>query len=168
MSTNKTDLMAQLKIKVFPDPALRVKAGKVTSVGPEERRILEDMAETMYLNQGVGLAATQVGIAKRLIVIDVGEGLLRFVNPAISARTGTEVSEEGCLSVPGECIKVKRARSITVDFLDEHGTPSSIKCTGLMAKAIQHEIDHLSGKLIVDYLNPIKKFFARSRSCKRI
>jgi len=160
--------MAQLKIKVFPDPDLRVKASKVLSVGPAERQILRDMAETMYLNMGVGLAATQVGIAKRMVVIDIGEGLIKMVNPLITAKKGSEVSEEGCLSVPGECVTLKRAKYVTVGFLDENGRPSDIRAEGLLAKALQHEIDHLSGKLIVDYLNPIKKFIARNKSCRRI
>lgn len=160
--------MAQLKIRVFPDPALRLKAAKVPSVGDAERLILRDMAQTMYLNQGVGLAATQVGITKRFVVIDVGDGLLKFVNPIIKFKEGIEASEEGCLSVPGECVKVRRSKSVTVEFLDEHGKPSAMKADGLLARALQHELDHLSGKLIVDYLNPIKRLLARNKSCRRI
>jgi peptide deformylase len=140
----------------------------VLSVGPAERDILRDMAETMYLNKGVGLAATQVGIPVRMIVIDIGEGLVNLVNPVISARNGAETAEEGCLSVPGECIKIRRAKALTIDFLDENGKRSSARCEGLMARAVQHELDHLSGRLIVDYLNPIKRLIARSRSCRRI
>lgn len=160
--------MARLKIRTFPDPALRVKADKVVSVGNAERDMLNGMAEAMYLNQGVGLAATQVGIAKSLIVIDAGEGLLKLVNPVISRRSGTEISEEGCLSVPGECIRIKRAKSVIVDFLNEKGEPSTINASGLLARALQHEIDHLSGKLIIDYLNPLKKLLKRNKSCRRI
>lgn len=130
--------------------------------------MLNGMAEAMYLNQGVGLAATQVGIAKSLIVIDAGEGLLKLVNPVISRRSGTEISEEGCLSVPGECIRIKRAKSVIVDFLNEKGEPSTINASGLLARALQHEIDHLSGKLIIDYLNPLKKLLKRNKSCRRI
>ncbi len=160
--------MAKLKIRVFPDPELRVRADKVASVGQAERNILSDMAETMYLNQGVGLAATQVGIAKSLVVIDVGNGLLKLVNPVITKREGSEVSEEGCLSVPGECIKIKRSKTVVVSFLNESGEPSRINGGGLLAKALQHELDHLSGKLIVDYLSPIKKILVRTKSCRRI
>lgn len=160
--------MAKLKIRVFPDPELRVKAGKVASVGQTERDILSDMAETMYLNQGVGLAATQVGISKSLVVIDVGDGLLKLINPVITKREGSEVSEEGCLSVPGECIKIRRSKTVVVSFLNESGEPSRINGEGLLAKALQHELDHLSGKLIVDYLGPIKKILARTKSCRRI
>lgn len=143
--------MAKLKIRVFPDPDLRVKADKVKSVGPAEKELLSDMALTMYLNQGVGLAATQVGIPKSLVVIDIGDGLIKLVNPVILKKEGTQISEEGCLSVPGECIKIKRAKTVVASFLNENGDSSRIKCDGLLAKAIQHELDHLSGKLIIDY-----------------
>ncbi len=155
--------MAKLKIRVFPDPALRVKADKVTSVGPAEREILADMALVMYLNQGVGLAATQVGIPKCLAVIDTGDGLIKLINPVILKREGSQISEEGCLSVPGECIKIRRSKIVTISFLNENGEPSRIKGEGLLAKAIQHELDHLSGKLILDYLNPIKKLLVRTK-----
>lgn len=160
--------MAKLRIRIFPDPDLRVKADRVGSVGRAERELLSDMAQTMYLSQGVGLAATQVGVFKRLVVIDVGEGLLKMVNPAITKKEGTQISEEGCLSVPGECIKIKRARTVVVNFINEDGEPSRIKGEGLLAKAVQHELDHLAGKLIVDYLNPIKKLLLRNKSCRRI
>jgi len=160
--------MAKLKIKVFPDPDLRVKADKVKSVGPSEKELLSDMALTMYLSQGVGLAATQVGVAKSLVVIDIGDGLIKLVNPVIVKKAGYSISEEGCLSVPGECIKIKRSRTVEVSFINEEGEPSRIKGEGLLAKAIQHELDHLSGKLIIDYLNPIKKFLKRAKSCRRI
>ena len=160
--------MAQLKIRVFPDPDLRIKADKVKSVGPAEQDLLADMALTMYLNQGVGLAATQVGIAKSLVVIDVGDGLIKLINPVITKKEGSQVSEEGCLSVPGECIKIKRAKTVVVNFLNEEGRPSLINGEGLLAKAIQHELDHLAGKLIVDYLSPIKKLLKRTKSCRKI
>jgi len=160
--------MAKLKIRVFPDPDLRLKADKVISVGPAERELLSDMALAMYLNQGVGLAATQVGIRKSLVVIDVGDGLLKLVNPVITSKVGTQISEEGCLSVPGECIKIKRSKAVSVSFINEAGEPSNIKGEGLLAKALQHELDHLSGKLIIDYLNPIKKLLKRTKSCKKI
>ncbi|MCX5679667.1 MAG: peptide deformylase [Candidatus Omnitrophica bacterium] len=160
--------MAKLKIRIFPDPDLRVKADKVESVGQAEKDLLADMALTMYLSQGVGLAATQVGISKSLVVIDVGDGLIKLVNPIITKKEGAQVSEEGCLSVPGECIKIKRAKIVVVNFLNEDGEPSRIKGEGLFAKAVQHELDHLSGKLIIDYLNPIKKLLTRTKSCRRI
>ncbi len=160
--------MAKLKIRVFPDPDLRVKADKVDAVGPAEKELLSDMALAMYLNRGVGLAATQVGIPKSLAVIDVGDGLIKMANPIIVKKEGTAISEEGCLSVPGECIKIKRAKIVVVSFIDENGEPRRIKGEGLLAKAIQHELDHLSGKLIIDYLNPIKKLLKRAKSCRKI
>ena len=156
--------MPNLKIRVYPDPDLRVKAEEVTNVGLKEKKELEDMAAAMYLNNGVGLAATQVGIRKQLIVIDIGEGLVKLANPVLTAEAGKETGEEGCLSVPGECITIKRAKNVVVDFLNENSFPSRIKADGLLARALQHEIDHLQGKLIVDYLNPVKKFLVRARS----
>ena len=160
--------MAKLKIRIFPDPALRVKADKVRSMGPTEKGLLTDMARAMYLNHGVGLAATQIGVAKSLVVIDVGDGLIKLANPVITKREGTQISEEGCLSVPGECIKIKRAVTVFVNFLNEGGKPAHIKAEGLLAKAVQHELDHLPGKLIIDYLNPIKKLLRRTKSCRRM
>ena len=159
--------MSNLKIKVFPDPDLRLIAKKVKAVGAAEQKELSDMADAMYLNSGVGLAATQVGILKQLVVIDIGEGLMKLVNPALTKETGTEMGEEGCLSVPGECIGIKRAKRVAVDFLDESGLPSRIKADGLLARALQHEIDHLQGKLIIDYLNPVRKLLARARSGRK-
>ena len=159
--------MAKLKIRVFPDPDLRVKADKVKSVGPLEKELFSDMALAMYLGRGVGLAATQVGVPKSLIVIDIGDGLLKLAKPVIIKKQGTVISEEGCLSVPGECIKIKRSKVVVVNFLNGEGEPSQIKGEGLLAKAIQHELDHLSGKLIIDYLNPIKKFLTRAKSCRK-
>lgn len=159
--------MARLRIRVFPDPSLRVKAARVASVGPAEKTLLSDMAMTMYLSQGVGLAATQIGVSRSLAVIDVGDGLIKLVNPVITKKDGAEISEEGCLSVPGECIKIRRAKTVVVSFLDENGEPSRIKGEGLLAKAIQHELDHLDGKLIVDYLNPIKKLLSRAKNRRK-
>lgn len=153
--------MAILGIKKFPDSLLRKKAARIYRIGKSEKENLASMAETMYMNEGVGLAALQVGIDKQLAVIDVGKGLLRMVNPVIVKKDGREVHEEGCLSVPGVSVRVKRARSVTVNFLNEDGEAIQLKATGLLARAIQHEIDHLSGKLIVDYLNPVKKLLLK-------
>jgi len=140
---------------------LRKKASSVIRVTDEERRILCDMADSMYLNNGVGLAAVQVGIDKQLAVIDIGKGLVKLINPSITKKMGTETQEEGCLSVPDAVVKVKRAKKVTVSFLDENGEVRQITAEGLFARAIQHEVDHLSGKLIVDYLNPIKRLFLK-------
>ena len=146
-----------MEIKRFPDPALRRKGEYVKSIGNDERRALADMAETMYLKGGVGLAAVQVGIQRNMVVIDIGAGLIKMVNPVILKREGSETEEEGCLSVPEECVNVKRSKKIVVDYLNEEGQAIRLPAEGLLARVIQHEIDHLFGKLIVDYLNPLKK-----------
>lgn len=135
----------------------------VRSVGDSERAMLRDMAETMYLNKGVGIAAVQVGVDKQLAVVDVGDGLIKLVNPTIIKKDGGDTQEEGCLSLPDTTVKVKRAERIVVSFLKEDGDVSQIFADGLLARAIQHEIDHLSGKLIIDYLNPIKKLLLKRR-----
>ena len=154
--------MAGLEIVKFPKNILRKCVSKVDSIGDEEKNILADMAKTMYLNGGVGLAANQVGIDKQLAVIDVGKGLIKMANPVIVKKDGVEVNEEGCLSVPNAAIKVKRAKKVVVSFLDEKGQTAQIEADGLLARAIQHELDHLSGKLIIDYLSPLKKLFRRN------
>lgn len=156
--------MAALEVVTFPMDALRRKAEKVAKVGDDERATLDEMAKTMYISRGVGLAAVQVGIGRQLAVVDTGEGLIKMVNPVITRRDGVETNEEGCLSVPGACVNVKRARRIVVSFLDEHGEAKYLKAEGLLARAIQHEIDHLQGTLIIDYLNPIKRLLYRKTS----
>lgn len=153
--------MNSLKIVKFPAPILKKEAAKVTHVGAHEKALLAKMAEAMYLNGGVGLAAVQVGIDKQMAVVDVGSGLLKLINPVIIKKEGRESMEEGCLSVPGMAVKVRRAKKIHVSFLNENGEASRLKADGFCARAIQHEIDHLSGKLIIDYLNPIKKMFLK-------
>lgn len=155
--------MNSLNIRIFPDSILRKKASSITKVGKEERDILEEMVKTMYFNQGVGLAAVQVGIDKQLAVIDVGEGPIKLINPVIVKREGEETIEEGCLSVPEVSVKVKRAKSVVVNFLDEQGKAKHLKAEGLLARALQHEIDHLSGMLIIDYLNPFDRIFMKKR-----
>ena len=153
----------ELKIRKLPDPVLRKVAAKVVKVGDSDRHVLLLMAKAMYINQGVGLAALQVGIDRQLAVIDVGDGLIKLINPVIIRREGSETQEEGCLSVPGEYVRVKRSKKVTVNFLKEGGEAVQLKADGLLARAIQHEIDHLSGCLIVDYLNPIKKMLVKRR-----
>jgi peptide deformylase len=149
--------MAQMDIKRFPDPVLRRKGEDVKSIGNAEKIALADMAETMYLKGGVGLAAIQVGIRKNMVVIDIGDGLRKMVNPVISKREGSVTQEEGCLSVPEQCVNVKRSKKVVVDYLNEDGQAIRLSAEGLLARAIQHEIDHLLGKLIIDYLSPLKK-----------
>jgi len=155
--------MPDLKIKKFPNAILRKKAEKVGEVTDSVKKILADMANAMYLSQGVGLAAVQVGIGKQLAVIDTGNGLIKMINPAITKREGTEAQEEGCLSCPGACVKVRRAKKVVVSFMNENGDVMQLKAEGLLARAIQHELDHLSGKLIIDYMNPIKKMLIRRK-----
>ncbi len=151
--------MAILDILHFPDPRLRTKAKAVSEVTPEINKILNSMLQTMYDAPGVGLAATQVNINKRLVVIDVSEEKnqpIRLINPNIISKTGTEESEEGCLSVPGYFEKVTRAEEITYTALDVNGKKYTKTVGGFLAVCIQHELDHLNGKLFVDYLSKIK------------
>jgi len=149
--------MAAMEVKTFPDQILRKKCRAILTVGKEEKKILADMAETMYLKGGVGLAAIQVGILKNMVVIDIGEGLIKLINPVMLKKEGSETQEEGCLSVPDKCVNVKRSKKIIVDYLNEDGRAIRLPAKGLLARVIQHEIDHLSGKLIIDYLSPLKK-----------
>lgn len=155
--------MTDLEIAKFPNSILRKKAAKIARISGSEKETLSDMAKTMYLNQGVGLAAVQVGIDKQLAVVDIGDGLIKLVNPAIVKREGSEIQEEGCLSVPNAHVKVKRAKSIVVSFLNENGEVKQLRAEGLLARAIQHELDHLSGTLIIDHLNPIKKIVLKKK-----
>jgi len=156
--------MPDMTIRKFPDPILRKKAKLVPKVTACDREILAGMAKVMYLSQGVGLAANQVGIDKNMAVIDVGSGLINLINLDIAKRGGAfEILEEGCLSVPGVSIKVRRAKSVTVNFLDEDGIARQLHADGLLARAIQHELDHLSGVLILDHMNPVKKMLLKRR-----
>lgn len=156
-----------MEIVCLPNTCLRKKAAKVLKISDEEKRILDEMTKTMYLNGGVGLAAVQVGIDKQLVVIDIGEGLMKLINPVIIKKEGCEIQEEGCLSVPETAVKVKRAKKIVVDYLNEEGDASRLDAQGLLARVIQHEVDHLLGRLIVDYLSPIKKLFRFKRLTTR-
>jgi len=147
----------KLKINIFGDTILRKKAKPVKEVIAEHRRILSSMAQTMYEHSGIGLAAPQVGIGTQLIVVDIGEGLYKLVNPKIVKRQGSQAIQEGCLSVPGVCIKVRRAKQVWVEALDENSCPVKIEAKDLFACVLQHEIDHLEGKLIVDYTSFLKR-----------
>lgn len=162
-----------LDILEYPDPRLRRVAVPVAAVTPEIRKLVRDMAETMYSAPGVGLAATQVDVHKRVIVIDVSEArdeLRAFINPAIVASQGEAESEEGCLSVPGYYDIVKRAARITVRAQDDRGEPFELTTEGTLAVCIQHEMDHLVGKVFVDYLSPLKRarLAARLRKKQRL
>ncbi len=152
--------MAILDILHFPDNRLRNKAKPVAEVDDETRRLVDDMFETMYQAPGIGLAATQVNVAKRVVVIDISEEHdqpLALINPEILTREGEETMDEGCLSVPGIYETVKRAERITIRALDRNGEPFELEADGLLAVCIQHEIDHLDGKLFVDYLSNLKR-----------
>jgi peptide deformylase len=152
--------MARLQILEYPDPRLRTKAKPVEVFDAALAKLVEDMFETMYLAPGVGLAATQVDVHKRLIVMDVSEGKNQpqvYCNPEILTQDGTGVTEEGCLSVPGIFDEVKRAANIRARAQDASGTYFEVDLEGLAAVCLQHEMDHLEGKLFVDYLSDLKR-----------
>ena len=158
--------MALLDILHFPDPRLRIKAKPVAAVTAATRSLIADMLETMYAAPGIGLAATQVGVEQRVIVVDVSDESdepLAFINPEILSQEGTEVMQEGCLSVPGVYEDVERAERIRVRALDRNGKRLEFDADGLLAVCIQHEIDHLNGKLFVDYLSDLKRQRIRKR-----
>lgn len=149
-----------LDIIEYPDPRLRKVASPVTAITPEIRKLVADMSATMYAAPGVGLAATQVNVHKRVIVIDVSEArndLRVFINPEIAAAEGEAECEEGCLSVPGYYDNVTRAARITVKALAADGSAFELSTDGMLAVCIQHEMDHLVGKVFVDYLSPLKR-----------
>ncbi|MEW5966224.1 MAG: peptide deformylase [Pseudomonadota bacterium] len=161
--------MAKLDILHYPDPRLHTVAKPVKAVDDRIRTLVADMAETMYAAPGIGLAATQVNVHERVIVIDISEThdqLRVFINPEIVAQSGTEESEEGCLSVPGIFDKVKRAERVTVRALDRDGKPFELHADGLLAVCIQHEMDHLMGKVFVDYLSGLKRNRIRTKLMK--
>ncbi len=152
--------MSLLSILHFPDPRLRQKAAPVSQVDDTTRRLVDDMFETMYEAPGIGLAAVQVNIPQRIVVIDVSEDKdqpLCLINPELLASEGVEKTEEGCLSVPGIYEPVERAERIRVRALDREGKPFELEADGLLAVCIQHEIDHLDGKLFVDHLSALKR-----------
>ncbi|CAM4269699.1 peptide deformylase [Pseudoalteromonas byunsanensis] len=152
--------MAKLEVLRFPDERLRTVAKPVAEVNDEVRQIVKDMLETMYDENGIGLAATQVNIHQRIVVIDVSEERNEprvLINPEITRKEGSTTSEEGCLSVPHSWAKVDRAEEITVSALNEHGEEYSYDADGLLAICTQHELDHLMGKLFIDYLSPLKR-----------
>lgn len=158
--------MAQLPILVFPDPRLRRQAEPVTQFDAGLTELVSDMFETMYAAPGIGLAATQVDVHRRLAVIDVSEEKnqpLVLVNPEILDRSGEETMEEGCLSIPEITEKVTRAECIRVRAANAEGQVREFDADGLLAVCIQHEIDHLDGKLFIDYLSPLKRNMIRRR-----
>jgi peptide deformylase len=158
--------MAKLTILEFPDPRLRTKAHPVTDFGPELARLVADMFETMYEAPGIGLAATQVNVHRQLLVLDVSDEKNQphvLCNPRVLAKDGIQTYQEGCLSVPGIFADVERANQITVEAEDAAGTTFTLQADGLLAVCIQHEMDHLAGRLFVDYLSPLKREMVRKK-----
>ena len=162
--------MAQLPILRYPDPRLYKKAATVREFDPKLRTLVKDMAQTMYAAPGIGLAATQVNVHKRVIVIDVSDvhdQLLVFVNPEIVLREGIQYRDEGCLSVPGIYEPVERAQRISVKADDVHGKLFTLNAEDLLSVCIQHEMDHLEGKVFLDHLSSLKRTRIRSKMLKQ-
>ena len=163
--------MSTLQVRKYPDPILRKKALPVKTVSERERALIGDMIETMKISGGVGLAATQVGIAKRIIVFNPSCDEWRadvLINPVIVKRRGSEKREEGCLSLPGINGLVRRCTYIQVEGLDIKGKPVCFEARGLLARIFQHETDHLDGILFIDRLNPIKRLIAKRKLSKEL
>lgn len=162
--------MALLSILKYPDPRLKKVAAPVTAFDAQLKRLIADMAETMYEAPGVGLAATQVDVHRQVVVMDVSEErnrLLVMVNPQISQRDGEQLYEEGCLSVPGIHEKVVRAEHVTVSFQDANGLAHLLDATGLLAVCIQHELDHLQGKVFIEHLSQLKQYRIKTKFAKQ-
>jgi len=162
--------MALLPILRFPDPRLRKMAAPVTNIDDGIRRLAADMAETMYEAPGIGLAATQVDVHRQVIVIDISETkdqLLVLINPQLLAGEGEQIGEEGCLSVPGVYDKVERAERVSVRYLDLQGEARTLDADGLLAVCIQHEMDHLQGKVFVDHLSQLKQTRIKAKLAKQ-
>ncbi|MFA6177983.1 MAG: peptide deformylase [Methylophilaceae bacterium] len=162
--------MAILDILNYPDPRLYTIAKPVKEVDATIRRLIDDMAETMYDAPGIGLAATQVDVHQQIILIDISENknqLQVFINPKILTSFGTQDYEEGCLSVPGIYDMVTRAEKITVEALSRDGKPFTLEAEGLLAVCVQHEMDHLLGKVFVQYLSPLKQTRIKNKMQKR-
>jgi len=162
--------MSLLPILRFPDPRLKKVAAPVVSIDDGIRRLARDMAETMYEAPGIGLAATQVDVHLRLIVVDASETrdqLLVLINPEMQAQEGSQKSEEGCLSVPGIYDRVVRGEHVVVRYLDLDGRERSVEASGLLAVCLQHEIDHLQGRVFVEHLSQLKQLRIRNKLAKQ-
>lgn len=163
--------MAILEIKKYPDEILKEKATDITDINSELQRLINDMVETMYSARGIGLAAPQIGILKKVIVVDTNmteeRSPIILINPEIVNSEGEILSEEGCLSIPGFITKLKRNEKVFVKALDRNGKQIEIEATGLLARALQHEIDHLNGILIIDRISPLKKEIFRRKYFKK-
>lgn len=162
--------MSLLPILRFPDPRLRKVAARVDKIDDGIRRLAHDMAETMYEAPGIGLAATQVDVHARVIVVDASETrdqLFTLINPEILQQDGLQVCEEGCLSVPGVYDKVERAEHVVVRYQDLDGAEQTVNATGLLAVCLQHEIDHLQGRVFVEHLSQLKQLRIRNKLAKQ-
>lgn len=162
--------MAILEILQYPDPRLHLPAARVEKIDAATRKLVADMVETMYAAEGVGLAATQVNVHLQVIVIDTSPDHTErrvFINPEIIRREGVALNQEGCLSVPGIYDNVERAESVTVTALDENGSRFTLNASGLLATCIQHEMDHLQGKVFVEHLSELKQNRIRAKLKKR-
>ena len=158
-----------LTIRLYGDPVLRRKSREVEEVNGDIRKLIDNMAKLMYQNKGLGLAAPQVGILKRAIIADVGDGLVSLVNPKILWRQGKDTMSEGCLSIPGINLEIKRSKEVIVEGLTKEGEKVQLGAVGLLARVLQHEIDHLDGILIIDRvpkkkIKPIKKELDRIKA----
>jgi peptide deformylase len=162
--------MSFLTILEYPDKRLRTIAKPVDEVDAVLAALIDDMFETMYEAPGIGLAATQVDVHKQLLILDISEDRSQpmvFINPRITAKDGSQVYQEGCLSLPGIYADVKRWNQITVEAMDRHGKPFVLEADGLLAVCIQHEMDHLAGKVFVDHLSPLKRALAEKKLAKQ-
>lgn len=164
--------MAILEIKKYPDETLKKKAEDVIDINGELQKLINDMVETMYSVHGIGLAAPQIGVLKRVIIVDTNLTEVKYtpiilINPEIVSAEGEILSEEGCLSIPGFITKLKRNEKVFVKALDRNGKKIEIEGTGLLARALQHEIDHLNGILIIDRISPLKKELFRRKYLKK-
>jgi len=142
--------MPTLKIRVYPDPILKKKTSFVAGITDDEKKLFEDMAKTMYVAGGVGLAANQVGVSKQIMVLDVGRGLLKLANPKILKASCKKSGEEGCLSFPEISVKIERPEKVVIEAMNHEGAMVKIEADGLFARALQHEMDHLAGVVIID------------------
>jgi len=148
---------AQLKIRLYGDAILTQKSLPVKEIGPAERLLIESMLYTMYQHKGIGLAAPQVGIDQRIFVADIGDGPIAVINPKVIKKSGLVGMDEGCLSIPGINVTIKRPKKITVSFTDINGQKHTVDLENLLARVFLHETDHLDGKLIVDYVSAKEK-----------
>lgn len=155
--------VTELKIRLYGDPCLRKKSTAVSQIGCGERELIQSMIATMYANKGVGLAAVQVGVDQRIFVADIGNGPIAFINPQIFKKSGSSVLEEGCLSIPDVTVEVRRAERVSVRYTTEENKHVQGIYEGLMARVIQHENDHLNGKMIVDYAGFAQKIKLRKK-----